>query len=131
MVKKMLLYGIQIWCLFTQCYQTCAQSLYFGLGALNYLRDKNTVIPIYKYAKKTSFTFASPNIFIHYYSPDFYLQVNCMRTDEIFTASSKVTNMPYFYKFIGTKINDTIKMCLYCIEEKYMAEGSKGISSSG
>lgn len=48
-----------------------------------------------------------------------------MQTDEIFTASLKVTNMVCFLKLMGTKIHDTIKMCLYNTENKTMAEGKK------
>lgn len=48
-----------------------------------------------------------------------------MQTDEIFTASLKVTNMVYFPKLMGTEIHDTIKMCLYCIENKTMAREKK------
>lgn len=53
-----------------------------------------------------------------------------MQTDEIFTASFQVTNMVYFLKLMGTKIHDTIKMCLYCTENKIMTGDLKKASSS-
>lgn len=52
-----------------------------------------------------------------------------MQTDEIFIASLKVTNMVSFLELKGTEIHDTIKMCLWYIENKTMAREKKGISS--
>lgn len=48
-----------------------------------------------------------------------------MQTDEIFTASFKITSMVCCLKLMDTEIHDKIKMCLYCIENKTMAAEKK------
>lgn len=57
--------------------------------------------------------------------PSFLFTGEPVQTDEIFTVSFQITNMVYHLKLMGTEIHDTIKMCLYCIENKIMAVGKK------